>query len=361
MTAEAHSSQTTAKPFHPDSTLIEADQVVADALYLTSAQNRGELTNDEASLRIGLVNDDDASTVRELETIPLSEAGTAEVTVQTTTVAAYQEVSRAQYETEGFGGVLAASIARSITRRADRVLLTDVDASTGILAAAGATEATVGDDLFALSDLAADLETLGADPDHWLMAPRTWAALQRVVRASGSNESLLGLGTSDTQRLLLGREVRTNKAVPEGVGLLVDPKVVAAVYSPLRADVSYDAGFQKIAVAVRSDWRVGHVLTRPERLGRFYVDGVTGSSILDLGGATDGTYSLTFRGRTTAAIAHNANAGAVKTALVALDDGLLADAWTVTSADGKFTIGHPAGVLSGSGELLVGGTGLVVS
>lgn len=77
---------------------------------------------------------------------------------------------------------------------------------------------------------------------------------------------------------------------------------------------------------------------------------------VDLGGATAGNFTLTLGGRTTANIAYNATVGAVKSAIVALDDGYTADNVTVTgSTGGPYTITVP-GSLSGSGAGLTGGS-----
>lgn len=76
---------------------------------------------------------------------------------------------------------------------------------------------------------------------------------------------------------------------------------------------------------------------------------------VNLGGATAGNFTLTLGGRTTSNIAFGATAGAVKSALVALDDGLSADDITVTgSTGGPFTVTVP-GTLTGSGAGLTGG------
>lgn len=77
-----------------------------------------------------------------------------------------------------------------------------------------------------------------------------------------------------------------------------------------------------------------------------------------LGSPSAGTFTLTFRGNTTAPIAYNAAASAVKSALVALDDGYDASDWTVTgSAGGPYTITTPTGApVTGSGSGLTGGT-----
>ena len=71
--------------------------------------------------------------------------------------------------------------------------------------------------------------------------------------------------------------------------------------------------------------------------------GGTSAFSVALGGATAGTFTLTFRGRTTAGIAFDATAAAVKSALVALDGFTAAD-WTVTgSAGGPYAVTTPGG------------------
>lgn len=76
-----------------------------------------------------------------------------------------------------------------------------------------------------------------------------------------------------------------------------------------------------------------------------------------LGAPSAGDFTLSFRGNTTAPIAYNAAASAVKAALVALDDGFGTADWTVVgSAGGPYTVTTPGGALSGSGAGLTGGT-----
>lgn len=67
---------------------------------------------------------------------------------------------------------------------------------------------------------------------------------------------------------------------------------------------------------------------------------------------TAGTFTLTFRGNTTAPLAYNAAPSAVKSALVGLDDGFKAADWTVGGSAGALVITTPGGSL-----LSDGGTG----
>lgn len=81
--------------------------------------------------------------------------------------------------------------------------------------------------------------------------------------------------------------------------------------------------------------------------------GLRGATVT-LGTQSSGTFTLTWHGNTTATIAYNATAAAVKTALVALDDGYGSADWTVTgSTGGPYTITTPtSGQVTGSGASL---------
>ena len=77
--------------------------------------------------------------------------------------------------------------------------------------------------------------------------------------------------------------------------------------------------------------------------------------VVSVGTATAGTFTLTFRGQTTAPIAHYATAATVKTALVNLADDYGSLNWTVTGlAGGPWTVTTPGGRLQGSGSLTGG-------
>lgn len=87
---------------------------------------------------------------------------------------------------------------------------------------------------------------------------------------------------------------------------------------------------------------------------------LTNTFTVSLGSPSAGTFTLTYRGRTTDPIAYNATAANVKTALVALDDGFTSSDWTVTgSAGGPYSITTPRGSISGDGSGLTGGTFVV--
>ena len=83
-------------------------------------------------------------------------------------------------------------------------------------------------------------------------------------------------------------------------------------------------------------------------------------------GSSGGHLHLTWGGKTTGEIAYNADAAAVKAALVAMDDGYTTDDWAVTGGAGPTTPwvvefkgalgGAPRALLVGDGSALTGGT-----
>jgi hypothetical protein len=80
---------------------------------------------------------------------------------------------------------------------------------------------------------------------------------------------------------------------------------------------------------------------------------------LSLGGASSGDFTLSLNGKASANIAYDAIASAVKTAIVAIDDGVAASDVTVTGSAGSFTVSVP-GTLTVNGAGLSGGTGASV-
>lgn len=94
----------------------------------------------------------------------------------------------------------------------------------------------------------------------------------------------------------------------------------------------------------------------PQEITKPLVPSTEQTFTVTVGGASAGTFTLTWNGKTTAPIAYNAAASAVKTALVGLDDGYGTTDFDVTgSAGGPYTVKVPGGVLTGDGTGLTGG------
>ena len=86
------------------------------------------------------------------------------------------------------------------------------------------------------------------------------------------------------------------------------------------------------------------------------------------GAPTGGTFTLTFAGKETAALAFDADAATVKAALVALDDGYVAADFAVTGSAGAWVVeftaalaASPQALLVGDGTSLTGGAGVVTT
>lgn len=84
----------------------------------------------------------------------------------------------------------------------------------------------------------------------------------------------------------------------------------------------------------------------------------SGNYSVGVGAATAGTFPLIYKGNTTTGIAYNATASAVKSALVALDDGFDASDWTVTGTAPNWVVTTPDGspITGGTPTGLTGGT-----
>jgi hypothetical protein len=105
-------------------------------------------------------------------------------------------------------------------------------------------------------------------------------------------------------------------------------------------------------IYVRAVARVGWASLNPAGVVRIAQD--PNYTVTVLSAPTGGTYTLLVNAVATAAIAFNANAAAIKAAIVAVDDGISASEVTVTGS-GPLSISLPA-TLSHGTDALPGGT-----
>jgi len=69
--------------------------------------------------------------------------------------------------------------------------------------------------LDALIDLQAELQLNGSTPSHLLLDPLGWAALRQMKFDDvGSNQTLIGAGTTDAVPMLLSLPVIVNREMP---------------------------------------------------------------------------------------------------------------------------------------------------
>jgi hypothetical protein len=62
-------------------------------------------------------------------------------------------------------------------------------------------------------------------------------------------------------------------AVPAYTGLVVDRNAVVSAVGLVMVATSMDQYFSSDSVAVRATWRLGHAVTRPNRIGTFTIAG----------------------------------------------------------------------------------------
>lgn len=129
------------------------------------------------------------------------------------------------------------------------------------------------------------------------------------------------------------------------------------------ADVTYDGGTENDSDLDEAEFKASIYPDDQKRVFKKQDENTLSSGLavpflVSVGAATAGTFTLTWKGETTAAIAYNATAAAVKAAVAALDDGYKASDWTVSgSTGGPWTVTAPtSGAITGAATGLTGGT-----
>ncbi|SIE09486.1 phage major capsid protein [Mycobacteroides abscessus] len=112
--------------------------------------------------------------------------------------------------------------------------------------------------------------------------------------------------------------------------------------------------WQTNQIAILIEVTFGWVLGDKQAFVKFSNLGTT-TYTLDFNGATGGTATVNLNGKDSGTIAYNASAATVKSAIVAIDDGIAAADVTVTGSAGVYTVTVP-GLLTANGASLTGGS-----
>lgn len=149
----------------------------------------------------------------------------------------------------------------------------------------------------------------------------------------------------------------------------VVPNTVAQQLSTLETSLAAKPGVTATTIvpddAVRGSTLTPHVYVTGDSTDEISAAVDSNVRLVDHGGASGGTFDLTVDGQTASAIAYNAAASAVKSALEALSTvstatvtgtGTVADPFVITLDDTGSTR-----TVTGDGASLTGGTGLTVS
>lgn len=270
-----------AAAWRPDVHTFAPADAVPLAAILACTTIGGRVDGDAPAVRVAYVNDDDATITAEGAEIGEAAPALAEVVVSTAKITQRVRLSNEQWSQAQTPEQLAQSVARAVTRRADRAFLAEPAPTSPAVAPVAGLANTAGlvnggavtKNLDALIDLVAQLETNLATPTVILVNPLTWAALRhfKVGTTTSANESLLGAGTTDAAPMLLSLPVLINVAVPANTGFVVDQSAIVSAVGDVKIANSEHEYFSSDSVSLRATWRTGHQVVRPERIGKFTV------------------------------------------------------------------------------------------
>lgn len=268
-----------AKAWSPDVTAFDPSEAIPEALVLQVSTRAGSVEGDDPAVRVAYVNDAAAGFEPEGDEIPEADPGLSEVVVHTGKVAQLVRLSREQWVQQGTASMLSASVRRAVLTKANAAFIAQaapvspaVTPPAGLLNIAGIeTGGAVDADLDALVDLVATLEGNGATPSHIVLDPVGWASLRKFKTGTGSAQSLLGAGASDSVRTLLDLPVLVTPAMSAGTGLVVDKSAVVSAVGPVYVAQSEHAYFTSDSIALRCTFRFGANVVRPDRIGKFTV------------------------------------------------------------------------------------------
>lgn len=211
--------------------------------------------------------------VPEGDEIPENELDSNEVEIATGKVAILTCVSREQYHQTGVRDLLSTELRRAITVKGDGALLSQPAPSggkhtppAGLLVQDHTAGGAITDDLDALSDAVALIESHGGTADLIIASPLSWAAVSKLKTGEDSNQSLLGPPAIAAERQLLSVPVAVAATVPDDRLLVLDKRAVLSAYGPLTLAISEHAAFRQDAIVTRVTWRLGAAITHPERV-----------------------------------------------------------------------------------------------
>lgn len=272
---------TTPTVWSPDLLTFEPQQVIPDALVLTTSTVAGNVEGDSPVVRVGYVDldADEVAFVGEAQPIPETDPELSEALVATGKLAVLVKLSREQAQQTPTMETLSRSLGRAMTIRGNRAYLTQpaptapaLNPAPGLLNVPGLVNGgELAGDLDALTDMLASLEANDAAPSHILIDPQGWAALDKLKAGTGSNMGLLGTPGDATGRTLKGLPVTVTTALPARTGMIIDKTAVVSAAGPVQVQFSDQVFFQNDAIAARATWRFGQTVIRPERVGKFTI------------------------------------------------------------------------------------------
>ncbi|MEE2852233.1 MAG: phage major capsid protein [Actinomycetota bacterium] len=266
-----------AQAWRPDVYEFAPADIIPEALVLQCTTVGADVEGDAPAVRVAYVDDDEAQLSDEADEIPEAQPDLAERVIYTSKVTQLVRLSNEQFLQPTTAENIAQSVARAVTRRGDLFFVQQaaptapaVAPVAGLANVTGLVDGgTVADTLDGLIDLIAQLQQNLATPSLLLLDPTGWASFRKLKATT--NQSILGVGTTDAQQMLLSLPVIVNVAVPQGIGFVIDRRAIMSAVGTLKVATSDDRYFETDSVGVRATWRLGHTVVRPERIGTFTI------------------------------------------------------------------------------------------
>ncbi|MFE5340722.1 phage major capsid protein [Isoptericola sp. NPDC056578] len=276
---------TSAKAWAPDIFVFDPGDVVPDSLPLLASTVLGSIEGDEPVVRVAYVDDAEADFVAEGTEIPEADPALDEVEIATGKVATLVHLSRELYVQNGTATNLATSVQRAVTTKANAVFLAQPAPASGkttppagLLNVPGIVDGgAVSGSLDALADAVATVETAGGIATTILASPLAWSGLRKLKAGTDSNASLLGAGTQDAERYLLGVPVIVTAAMPDAGLMIYDRSAVVSAVGQVLVATSEHVFFTSDGIALRATWRFGQNVVRPDRVVKLTVGSTSGS------------------------------------------------------------------------------------
>lgn len=255
---------------------------------------------------------------------------------------------------------VARGLSNQITRAIDAAYLGNVTAKgpDGLLSIAY-TPVAVGttlDNLDAFVSARYAAVANGSELTSWIVSPAVAEQLSKLKTANGSNQPLIQFVEDGIT--VVGLPVLVSDQVDATTIAWGIPKDHVKFVMRKGTKVESFPNVQRDGLWLRAVSRLGVAFVNEPGVTRLLLSPIEYDLLLN--GASSGTFKLSVNGKETATIAYDANAAAVKSAIVAIDDGIVAADVTVTGSAGTFSVTVP-GVLTVNGAGLTGGTGATVT
>jgi HK97 family phage major capsid protein len=222
MTTPPFTTPQAVESLRPNIHVFPPADLIPDALIIRGTTKVAQIEGDEPVVRAPFIMVGEAGFVPEGDEIPDAGVDSREAIIATGKVSLLVEVSREQYRQDGVTALLTDELKRALTVKADIALLTQeapsapaITPPAGLLVQDHTEGAEINDNLDALSDAVALIESQSGTADLIITSPASWSSVSKLKTASDSNESLLGPPAVAARRQLLSIPVAVAATVPD--------------------------------------------------------------------------------------------------------------------------------------------------